>query len=206
MRFNSQNNYKGLKMKTNTKLKVGFWFGLNKPKMCGDNYFSYEFNENNLIEQYKNFELSYEKFKIRNTNPIVPYKNTLQEEECIFIYENEKIVETNFIELFLIVEELKKIEMRINDLNKSIEKDIYNLNTFMENISENNMNTVSINQIFSQDEIKIIESLYKKSSNERDLRDKLKTYFKTIRHSLNKRGFDYNYLSLVLSYSIMKNI
>ena len=35
-------------MKTNTKLKVGFWFGLNKPKMCGDNYFSYEFNENNL--------------------------------------------------------------------------------------------------------------------------------------------------------------
>ena len=78
MRFNSQNNYKGLKMKTNTKLKVGFWFGLNKPKMCGDNYFSYEFNENNLIEQYKNFELSYEKFKIRNTNPIVPYKNTLQ--------------------------------------------------------------------------------------------------------------------------------
>lgn len=162
MRFNSQNNYKGLKMKTNTKLKVGFWFGLNKPKMCGDNYFSYEFNENNLIEQYKNFELSYEKFKIRNTNPIVPYKNTLQEEECIFIYENEKNVETNFMELFLIVEELKKIEMRINDLNKSIEKDIYNLNTFMENISENNMNTVSINQIFSQDEIKIIESLYKK--------------------------------------------
>ena len=44
MRFNSQNNYKGLKMKTNTKLKVGFWFGLNKPKMCGDNYFSYEFS------------------------------------------------------------------------------------------------------------------------------------------------------------------
>jgi hypothetical protein len=187
----------------NKSLTVGFWFGSNKPTEKDNDILTYTLYENTLAEQFEKFKLDYEEYKKRNPLPIIPYKNCLENEECYLIYESGNVIETTFLELSLLIKELKNCEEQI----KKLDKDISNLeqekiNFIAETLNSFERQNVSITDIFNQNEIKTIEIIISKSKNYTDLQNKLLYYFKTIKNSLDKRGYHYKYLAYALTHSI----
>ncbi|WP_321469288.1 hypothetical protein [Halarcobacter sp.] len=191
---------------TNTQLTVGFWFGQEKPVKEEDNFYAYTLYANTLVEQFEKFKHTYEEFKIKNPSPLVPYKDSLENEECFLIYENGEVEESTFLDLSLKIQLLKNIE----DNKKRLEKEISNLeddliNTFEESLKGVECKKYSLEEFFSESELKIIHSITTKSSGFRDLQGRLLKYFKRIKTSLRKRGVEYKYLSYAVAYSVHKN-
>lgn len=196
-------------MNTNNKLTVGFWFGDNKPTDLDGKYFTYTFDGDNLMSDYKRFETIYEEFKERNKNPKVSYKNTLIEEECIIFFQEVEPQFTNFEELYLMSEYLEKVHNECEIKQQKLQEEINSLKQskydFLENhFTQNETNNISISDIFSQKEINKITSILKVSNDYDSFEKSLKQYLQSFKKSLQKRGYDYKYLSYVIPYCIFK--
>ena len=191
---------------TNTQITVGFWFGKEKPIKAEDKFYTYTLYENTLVEQYESFKLGCEEFKIKNPSPLVPYKDCLENEECFLIYENGEVEETTFLSLSLKIQLIKNIDEEIIELEEEISNLEDNLiNTFEESLKGVECKKYSLEEFFSESELKIIHTIIHKSSGFRDLQKRLLKYFRRIKSSLRKRGIEYKYLSYSVAYSVHKN-
>lgn len=191
----------------NTKLTVAFWFGNQKPINEKDKTFTYTFYPNTLVEQFESFKISYEEYKRRNPSPLIPYKNCLENEECILIYEDGEIEEATFLNLSLKIQLLKNIEEKEKELEEEIQSLEDNLiNTFEKSLTDVEYKEFSIEEFFNESEQKIIHIIISKSYGFTDLQKRLLKYFKSIKTSLRKKGVEYKYLSYAVAYAVHKHI
>lgn len=191
-----------------TTLKVSFWFGQERPSNNEDMVFSYEFNVDTIVEQWDNFKLTHEEFKVRNTNPVVPYKNCLANEECIIHFEVGDEL-TTFQELSLMVQYINNTNKFFEKRRTKIDEEIEQLENERYSVVDNTLNkyasqSISLGEVFTQEQINVIEKIYQKNLSYSKLQKELNKYFKKIKTPLNNKGYDYNYLSYAISHSLME--
>jgi hypothetical protein len=105
-------------MKTINKntLKIGFWFGMNTPKN-GDDILTVEIDFEGKGYSFSSFERDYELFKQKNLNPEVPYKSSIDNEECyIFFPEPVGAQLTTINEVRLLSLMFKSFDSKTSDL------------------------------------------------------------------------------------------
>jgi hypothetical protein len=173
----------------NNFLTIGFWFGKEKPKNGDDTITTAKLDVQNLATSYDRFEIKYEEFKRKNTNNTVPYKNSLEEEECLICFpEPIGTVHTTFWTLKDMGEFFNYIE-----------------NQHEETPAPEGWKSASLGDIFTQEELNKICEIYSKCSSQKlSLQAELKKYFLTFKNELSSRGHDAIFLSYAVSFALEK--
>jgi hypothetical protein len=188
-------------------LEIGFWFGMNISSE-NEQILTSQINFDGNGYFFSDFERDYEFFKQMNPNPEVPYKDCIDNEECfIFFPEPVGTQLTTINEVRLIALSLESVNSEISELDKKIEALEKEQKEFINNVFNNpdysDMEQVSIREIFNPLQIEMIEYLYNLSIKDKCSYQKLlKGFFETFKEDLNDKGFDYSYLSYIVSNSI----
>ncbi|MEA3354826.1 MAG: hypothetical protein U9Q33_13520 [Campylobacterota bacterium] len=196
-------------MENNSILTVGFWFGQNRPVNGNESVFTYDFDFNNIVEDYKKFEVQYAEFKKRNPNPSVPYEDLLINEECLIFFHDIEPQYSTFQEIYLMMKQLEPVQIKQDKLNaeiNSLENKKFELYEEVFNNMECDTQTISLDKILTPVQIDTITSIYNKNSNQTKFEKSLRRYLKSIKGDLNKKGIDYRYLTYSLSHSILKQV
>ena len=193
----------------NSILKVGFWFGQNRPVCNNDEFLTYDFDFENIVEDYKKFESQYTKFKKVNPNPTVPYQDLLLNEECLIFFHDTEPQCSTFQEIYLMMKQFEKIAME----QEKLKSELTSLNNSRFEVMEEVFNNpsydcekISINNILTPNQIDIVTSIYNKDTNPSHFEKNLRKYLKSIKGDLNKKGIHYKYLTYALSYSLLKEV
>lgn len=197
-------------MKANNKnvLNIGFWFGMNFPSDVEGSILTAEINFDCKGYSFSDFERDYKLFKQKNSNPEVPYKDCIDNEECyIFFPEPVGTQLTTINEVRLIALSLESVDSKISELDKEIEALEKEQKEFIDNVFNNpdygDMHQVSLVEIFNSLQIEMIDYLYKISIRDNcSYQNLLKGFFETFKEDLHDKGFDYTYLSYAVSHSI----
>lgn len=201
-----KNRDKKMKNVNNDILKVGFWFGKNKPENKEDSVYSAEldFSGNDKGYTFSKFEKDYELFKIKNVNPDIPYKNCIDNEECIIFFPEPVGPQlTTFNELRLIDNYIKALDRKIYES----EKQKKSVNELVNNENYGEIKVISIDEIFNSSQIEMIEYLYNLSiKNNSSYQKLLEEYFETFKEELELKGIHYKYVSYAISYSIKQEM
>lgn len=190
-------------------LTVGFWFGQNRPQNDNDEFFTYDFDFDNIVEDYKKFESQYIEFKKRNLNPAVQYQDLLINEECLIFFHDIEPQYSTFQEIYLMMKQFEEVENKQNDLENEINS-LYSerFDVFEQSLNQMDCNfkQISLDKVLTPTQIDTVTSIYNKNNNPTKFEKNLRKYLKTIKGDLNKKGIDYRYLTYALSHSIQKEV